>query len=162
MTFVRHLTLRQLGEGDALALHAFRAMAARCDQSAVLAAFDTRLGFPGRAALGALHILVRELGVTGGRRLTIACPGCCQVTADELSLIALLSAAQKRDHQRLDAHLGWLLAGRSSETARSAALAFAGLFQGAMLAIDGPPADLSPSSQDGVFPAIREAGSASS
>lgn len=160
MTFVKSLTVHQLGEGAALALDAFRIMAAGSDPGAVVAAFDARFGFAGRAALGALQLLVREIGTAGGRRVTIACPGCCRMTGDELSVLALLAAAQRRDHQRLGAHLYWLLAGRDSETARVSALAAAGLFRGAGLSIADPPVDVSPPSRLAAFPAMGAIGNA--
>lgn len=160
MTFVKSLTVHQLGEGAGFALDAFRIMAAGGDQSGIVAAFDARFGFPGRAALGAMHMLVREIGTAGGRRVTVACPGCCRMTGDELSLLALLSAAQLREHRRLDAHVSWLLAGRDSETARSAALAVGGLFKGAGLAIEGPPVDVSAPARMSPFAVMRVVGNA--
>jgi hypothetical protein len=135
-------------------------MAAGADQSAVVAAFDARLGFPGRAALGAMHMLVREIGTAGARRVSVACPGCCRMTADELSFLALLSAAQLRDHALADAHVTWLLAGRHSETARSAALAIGGMFKAAGLIIEGPPVELIATPRAPRFPVLRAVGKA--
>lgn len=136
MSFVRSPTTHQLGDGARLALSAFRCMAAGCDHSEVAAAFDGRLGVAGRAALGALLLLVREIGTAGARRVVIGAPGGCRLTADEVSVLALLAAAQRRDHTRIDAHARWLMAGRESATMRTAAMAVGGLFRGADLAID--------------------------
>lgn len=136
MSFVSSPTAPQLGEGALLVLTAFRCMAAGCDQSEVAAAFESRLGVAGRAALGALLLLVREIGTIGGRKVLIAAPGSCRLTADELSTLALLAAAQSRDEPRVAAHIAWLLAGRDSETARAAVLAVGRLFAGAGLALD--------------------------
>ena len=139
MTLIRSFTLREFGEGSRLALDAFRMMAAGGDHSAIVEAFDARLGVLGRGALGALHILVREISAVGRRRVAVACPGCNCMTADELSVLALMSAAQRRDHPMVERHLVWILAGRDSESARSAATAIGGIFSGAGLTITGPP-----------------------
>lgn len=160
MTFLRSPTVHQLGEGAGLALDAFRLMAIGADAGALVAAFDARLGPPGRAALGAMHLLVREIGAAGGRRVMVACPGCCRLTGDELGLFGLLSAAQSRDDARIDAHLAWLLAGRKSDTARSAALAFGGLFKLARLMIEGAPQQSSGAPRLAAFPTMRAAGPA--
>jgi hypothetical protein len=105
-------------------------------------------------------MLVREIGTAGARRVSVACPGCCRMTADELSVLALLSAAQARDHALADAHVTWLLAGRHSLTARSAALAVGGLFKAAGLIIEGPPVELSAASRAPRFPVLRAVGEA--
>lgn len=160
MTFVNLLTVHQLGAGAALALDAFRIMAAGGDPGAVVTAFDRQFGLAGRAALGALQLLVREIGSAGARRVSIACPGCCRMTSDELSVLAMLSAAQRGDHQRLAAHLAWLLAGPDSDTARVSALAVGGLFKGAGLAIEGPPVEVSSPARPAAFPVMRAAGNA--
>ncbi|MDZ7627430.1 MAG: hypothetical protein U5J99_03345 [Parvularculaceae bacterium] len=138
MSFIKSITVHALGEASGLALSAFRMMAAAADSSEIVDRFDAHFGVTGRAGLGAMHLLVREIGTAGARRLCVACPGCCRMTADELSVLALLSAAQARDHARVEAHLIWLLAGRTSETARSAALAIGGLFKSAGLTIENP------------------------
>ena len=141
MIFLNSPTVQQLGEGAELALHAFRLMAAGADASALVAAFDARLGPPGREALGAMHVLVHEIAAAGGRRLTIACPGCCRLTGDELSVLGLLAAAQGHDLDRMSPHVRCLLAGRASETAGRAALAFGGLLRDAGLPVEAAPGD---------------------
>lgn len=160
MTFLSTPILHHLGEGAALVLDAFRMMAVGGETGAVVAAFDARLGPPGRLALGALHLFVHEIGAADGRRLKIACPGCCRLTGDELSVIGLLSAAQARDTARVDAHLVWLFAGRESDTARAAALAFGRLFRGAHLVIDGAPRETPETPGLAAFPGARAAGTA--
>ncbi len=142
MPFVGTCSVRDFGEGARLALDAFRVMAAGGDQSAIVEAFDARLGVLGRGALGALHILVREISAVGRRRVAVAFPGCPRMTADELSVLAMMSAAQRRDHPMVERHLVWILAGRDSETARSAATAIGGILSGAGLTISGPPVTL--------------------
>ncbi len=143
MTFVKSIAVHQFGDASALVLAAFRVIAAGADYGDLVREFDARFDFAGRAELGALHMLVREIGTFGARRVSIACPGCCRLTGDELSVLALLKAAQARDHALVDAHIAWLLAGRDNQTARAAAMAIGGLFTGAGLIFDAPAVEVS-------------------
>jgi hypothetical protein len=136
MAFVTHPSANQLGDGGFLALQAFRCLAAGCDEEEILGLFDARLGILGRAALGALLMLVREIGRAGGRGVVIGAPGSCRLTADEVSALGLLGAAQSNDQERISAHIAWLFAGRESETARAAARAISCLFKEAGLALE--------------------------
>jgi hypothetical protein len=144
MSFDALRTVPRLGAGSALALEAFRLMATGSDESALVARFDAEFGLAGRAALGAMHLLVREIGMRGCRRLTIACPGCCRLTDDEWRILALLGAAQARDVSRVDFHLSCLFDGRGGETARAAAMALGGLFRAAGRELDGPALEIPP------------------
>lgn len=154
MSFVRSPTAHQLGDGALLVLTAFRCMAAGCDQSEIASAFQSRLGVAGQAALGALSLLAWEIGTIGGRRVVIAAPGACRLTADEVGTLALLAAAQTRDDARIDAHIAWLLAGRDSETARAAALAVGGLFKGAGLTLENSCGEISPPARSSGRPPV--------
>ncbi|MDR3507161.1 MAG: hypothetical protein P4L64_04605, partial [Caulobacteraceae bacterium] len=51
----------------------------------------------------------------------LAAPGCFCVTHDELALVALFAAAQEGAHERLDAHLTWLLGARPERPLAAAA-----------------------------------------
>ncbi len=160
MTFLRTFTVHHLDDGGRLALTAFRTMATGADASELMNLFNARLGFSGTAALGAMHLLVKEIGTVGARRVTIACPGCCHVTADELSLVALLAAGQARDHARLESHVAWLLAGRRSETARASALGVGGIFKAAGLTIDCPGVEVTAPLRPPGRAAVRAVGNA--
>ncbi len=135
MTFVSFPSTNNLSEGEQLALNAFRCMAIGCDESDLVAAFDARFGVAGRLALGALFLLVREMGAVGGRQFAVAAPGSCRLTADEAGALALLSAGQQRDECRLDAAIAALFAGRDWASARAAAVALGGLFKAAGLTL---------------------------
>lgn len=141
MTFVSILSAQQLDAGAQLALNALRCVAIGCDDSEVVAAFDLRFGIAGRAALGALFLLVREIKAAGRRPIAVAAPGSCRLTADEAITLALLSAGQTRDDCGIDGHVAALLAGRDSVTARRAALAVGGLFKAAGLTLEIPCVD---------------------
>ncbi|MFN0025057.1 MAG: hypothetical protein ACKVS5_14275 [Parvularculaceae bacterium] len=143
MTFIKTMNIHDLGVGPALALRAFRSMAAGCDHADLVRRFDEVFGFAGRAALGAMHMLVKEIGVAGGRRVAVACPGCCKLTADELSVLALLSAAQERNDPLIEAHAAWLMAGQPAATARAAAIAVSAVFKIAGLTLARPPVEIS-------------------
>ncbi len=138
VTFVPSLSAQHLGEGALLALNALRCMAIGCDESEVVAAFDSRFGVAGRAALGALFLLVREIAAAGRRPIAVAAPGSCRLTADEAITLALLSAGQARDDCGIVGHVAALLAGRESVTARRAAVAVGGLFKAAGLTLEVP------------------------
>jgi hypothetical protein len=111
-------------------------MAIGCDDAEIVAAFDARFGVAGRAAMGALFLLVREIGARSKRPICISAPGSCRVTADEVIALAVLSSGQARDRCRIDGHIAALLAGRESPTARAAAIAIGGLFKAAGLALE--------------------------
>ena len=141
MTFIRSLTLPQLGVGAGYAVWAFRAIAiGHGDCPALLRGYERMFGDDYPHVMGALQLLVRTIGHSGGRRVSLAAPGCCCVTNDELSLVAMLSAAQARDDDRRDAHLCWLTAGCGEEAARSAADAIGAGFRDAGVFIDQPSA----------------------
>jgi len=142
MSFDALRPMPRLGAGSVLALDAFRLMATGSDDGGLVARFDAEFGFAGRAALGALHLLVREIGMRACRRLTIACPGCRRLTDDEWRILALLGAAQARDVSRVDFHLACFIAGRGGETARAAAMALGGLFRDAGRDLDGPALEI--------------------
>ncbi|MEM9617781.1 MAG: hypothetical protein AAF936_07435 [Pseudomonadota bacterium] len=148
MTFVRSLTLQQLGTGAGFAIWGFRAIAiGHSDCPALLRGYERMFGEDYPPALGALHLLARSIGCRGGRRVSLAAPGCCGVTADELSLIAMLSAAQKHNPDRRDAHLRWLTGGRIETAAQSAADAIGEIFWKADVSIKAPSVELWSSEQ---------------
>ena len=106
-----HARLGDLSQGEHMLLWAFRATA--------FGAGDCRLmprqlvenfGPQGQEALTALTVFVRELGLNGRRRITLAAPGSYRLTRDEQSVLALFASAQAEDYARLEAHLAWLLA----------------------------------------------------
>ena len=143
MAFIAQVTIPSLGPGGAYALWGFRASAVGHGHCKVLVhGFQSTLGDYGTPALGALRFLARALVSEGGRRICLAAPGCCGVTCDELSLVALLAAAQADDEDRRDAHLRWLMGGRGEEMARTAALAVATVFREAGFLIEPPPVEL--------------------
>lgn len=144
MTFVRSMRLPDLGVGAGYALWGFRAAAVHHgDCPALVEAFQQTFGEEGSEALFALHVLARILGRDGGRRIALAAPGCCRVTADELSIVAALAAAQEKAEARRDAHLSWLMGGRAEERARGAADLVAASFARASLKIDAPGVEVS-------------------
>jgi hypothetical protein len=160
MAFVITPTTNQLSEGAQFALNAFRCMAANTDPSDVIAAFDQRLGVTGRATLGAFHLLAREMGTAGVRRIAIAAPGSCRVTRDELGVLALLSAAQALDGTRTAAQVAWLLGGRRNETLAAAASAIGSAFKSAGLSVDSSGLENSPVRGSTLGAAAKFAGAA--
>lgn len=143
MPFSTAITIPDLGPGAGYALWGFRAAATgHVSCPALVNGYEDAFGDFGRPALGALRMLAREIGSAGGRRVTIAAPGCCCVTADELSIVALLSAAQAKDTALCDAHLSWLMCGRGERGARAAAMSLGGIFASAGMTIERPEIEL--------------------
>ena len=143
MTFVASLTIPQLGCGAGYALWAFRAAAiGRFDCPALIRGFDRVFEDRSADARGALLNFARAIGSQGNRRIGLGQPGCCGVTSDELSIVAVLAAAQNRDNDRRDAHLLWLLGRRDVRIAATTANAVGAAFKSGGLMIDPPPIQL--------------------
>lgn len=118
MTFINGIGLPQLGTGAGFALWAFRAIASGCKGCGVLQkGFQHAFADDSAEALCDMTGFVRILGTNGARRITLSEAGCCRVTADELSIIATLSAAQQQDSPLCQAHIHWLMAGKHSDVA---------------------------------------------
>ena len=106
-----HARLCDLSHGEHMLLWAFRAAAFGAgDCHLVRRQFEESCGPLGLEALTALSVFVRELGLNGRRKITLAAPGSYRLTRDEQSVLAVFAAAQAEDYARLDAHLAWLLA----------------------------------------------------
>ncbi|MEL6277267.1 MAG: hypothetical protein AAFY22_06785 [Pseudomonadota bacterium] len=136
--------ISDLGIGTGYALWGFRASAARhANCPTLIRGFDQALSRYGRLALMELEAFARILGSKGRRRLSIGCPGCASVTADELSIAALLSAAQIRNEDLADAHAAWLMAGCGEQEAKEAAHRVGWLFCAGCLEIKAPPIEIS-------------------
>lgn len=103
--------LGDLLQGEHMLLWAFRASAFGAgDCHLIRRHYEESCGPLGLEALTALQVFVRELGVSGRRKVTLAAPGSYRLTRDEQSILALFAAAQAEDYVRMEAHLAWLLA----------------------------------------------------
>jgi len=106
-----HARLCDLTQGEHMLLWAFRAHAFGAGGCGLIRRqFEDACGPLGLEALTALSVFVRELGLVGKRRITLAAPGSYRLTRDEQSVLAVFAAAQEEDYPRLEAHLSWLLA----------------------------------------------------
>ena len=160
MTFVTSVALPDLSVGAGYALWGFRAAAARHIQCPTLIrGFEDAFDDFARPALGGLEMFAHALGVLGGRKIKIAGPGCGYTTADELSIISLLSAAQAQNKGLCKAHLSWLMCGKGEETALTAALGIGEIFQSAGFGIHAPDVKITPSI-DKSFTSFHQAGRA--
>src|ERR1700748_2953591 len=93
-----------------LLVWALRAIAVgHADCPAVRQAFNAACGSAGDMARMGYFLLVRQIGVTGKRRLTLHIPGSICLSPDERSIVAVVAAAQDAirtgDESRLRAHL---------------------------------------------------------
>lgn len=101
--------LPDFGLGTGIAVWGFRACASghgKCPP--VARGFDEAFGERGPEALADIMQLVRIFGSAGRRQISIAMPGCGRMTADELSMAAMLAAAQAGHSDERDAHATWL------------------------------------------------------
>lgn len=143
MTFVASMTMPQLGCGAGYALWAFRAAAiGHFDCPALVRGFDRVFEDRSAEARGALLQFARAIGSCGGRRIGLGQPGCCGVTNDELSIVAVLAAAQNKEDARRDAHLSWLLGRSNVRVAATTADAVGAAFRSGGLMIAQPPIQL--------------------
>ena len=143
MTYVSSFSISQLGCGAGYALWGFRAAAiGHLDCCALTRGYDSAFGAESAPARGAVLVFARVVGSVGNRRITLGAPGCGGATCDELSIIAVLAAAQNKDPELRDAHLLWLRARRGCKTAGAAADAVATRFTSAGLIINAPPIEL--------------------
>lgn len=143
MTFVASMTIPQLGCGAGYALWAFLAAAiGHFDCPALVRGFDRLFESRSVEARDALYHFARAIGSHGNRRIGLGQPGCCGVTSDEMSIVAVLAAAQTKDGARRDAHLLWLLGHRDVQNAAANANAVGAAFKSGGLMIDQPPIQL--------------------
>lgn len=141
--FVRGLTVPELGFGAGFALWGFRACArGQVMCCAVIHGFERMFGDDAPAVLSNLLALARMMGGKGRRKIGLAMPGCAGVTADEVSVAALLAAAQAGETEKRDAHLAWLFAGPAPEAASAAADRVGRLFLKHGLSLRAPEAAL--------------------
>lgn len=159
MTFVRSLTIPDLGPGAGFALWAFRAAAiGHIGCCALRRGYDEAFGPEAERALAAIDRLARAIGNEGGRVITLSHPGCGRVTADELSLTAALAAAQAGDIDKRNAHLNWLMCARTEKEARLIADEIGALFMTAGLSISAPPVELYQATTERCFTVHHRAG----
>ncbi len=161
MAYIPSLTIPQLGLAAGYILWGFRAAAMRHTECRVLReGYQRALGPDGDSALECMHELVRSIGLHGGRKILIGEPGCCGVTADELSVVALIASAQEQDGERRDAHLRWLMGRHGEDRARLAADTIGALFLTAGMGINPPDLELEDHSEGRDFKTHHEAGHA--
>ena len=140
-----HVRLCDLTQGEHMLLWAFRAHAFGAgDCRLVRRQFEETCGPMGLEALTALSVFVRELGLSGRRKVALAAPGSYRLTADEQSVLALFAAAQADDYPRLDAHLAWLLADAPRAPFPAAACLLAQAFALNGLLLRAPVAETAP------------------
>lgn len=138
------MALPGLGTGAGFALWCFRAMAWGCTGCKVLCnGFDRAFGDDGPRAFEKMRDFTKLLGNAGSHRIHLAGSGCCRVTADELSVVAVLAAAQDHDYERCKAHLSWLMGRCEDSVAVTAACRVASVFRVARLQINAPSIELS-------------------
>lgn len=155
--FLNKTLITDLGFGAGFTLWGFRAMASGCGgcktmRSGFQKAFssDNRAlqmtdGEPiGLPAMKALAELCRLIGTLGRRKIVLSSSGSMRLTADELSLVAALSAAQAGDSNLCQTHLLWLLGTSDTEPSYQAAVTYGLICAEAGIFIHEPKIETSP------------------
>ncbi len=138
--FVSGIYLPQLGTGAGMALLGFRAAAGGNTQCCVLQrCFSTAFSGDAVPILSDFHVLAHILGQEGRRRVSLSRPGVARLTPDEISIVAMLSSAQRGDTFARDAHLSWLLARRPARAFSRIVEQIADRFAYSGLEIKAPP-----------------------
>ncbi len=110
--FLKGAHLPDLGPGAGYVVFALRACACGAGQSCrVRRVFDSAFGADGEAMQRDFNTFAKLLGHAGQRAVTLAPPGTCRMTADEMSFVAAMAAAQSGRIEQLSAHLTWMFAG---------------------------------------------------
>lgn len=135
--FIENKLITDLGFGSGFALWGFRAIASgktECRHFTVgfnrAFSIDNDVirsqhgGTTGRLAMNALKSFSYQLGTLGKRKIILSSSGTLNVTADELSIIAALAAAQAGRDDVCHLHLTWLLAHSDTTYARHAAITY--------------------------------------
>lgn len=140
--FLSGVSLPELGAGAGYAIFGWRACArGAVDCCAVRRTFANVFGAEGDAARRSVDAFANMLGCIGRRSVSLAMPGTPRVTADEMSFVAALAAAQSGQTEKLEAHLTWLFAGGYPDEAREAVTCTASIFYQHGIWVDEPNMD---------------------
>ena len=137
--------ISELGPGAGYALWDFRTAAIdHIDRPALRSGFYEVFRHDTEQSLRWFYSFAGTLGNSGSRRISIAYPDCETITADEMSIVALLSCAQPRDAAQCALYLSWLMCGRNEDQALTlkASLNIGALFQAAGLQIEKPEIEI--------------------
>ena len=108
--FRKDVHVSDLSDGASLFLMTFRGLAFAGEGCQCLKkVYENQFGEHASTVLRDIQSFIRVVGSSGQRRVRLAQPGCGRITHDEVSLLAIVNAAQDYDHQRLDSYLCWLL-----------------------------------------------------
>ncbi len=140
--FLSGVSLPELGAGAGYAIFGWRACArGAVNCCAVRRTFANTFGSDGPAARQCIDAFANMLGCIGRRPITLAMPGTPRVTADEMSFVAALAAAQSGQTEKLEAHLTWLFAGGYPAEASEAVTCAASIFYQHGVWVDEPNMD---------------------
>lgn len=135
--FIENKSITDLGFGGGFALWRFRAIASsKMTCRHFTAGFNRAFsidnddvksqhgGTSGRLAMNALKSFSYQLEALGKRKIILSSSGTLNVTADELSIVAALAAAQAGRDDVCHLHLTWFLAHSDTTYAKHAAMTY--------------------------------------
>ncbi|MEM1370586.1 MAG: hypothetical protein AAGG02_21825 [Cyanobacteria bacterium P01_H01_bin.15] len=150
------IRIPDIGMGASVALWGFRAAAFNHTQCPALrAGFQEAMGPYGNIGVERLSILTQAIMRSGKRNIDLSPMPSFDVTSDELSIVAILAAAQNDDGDLCSSHMSWLLCGGPQSEVNRAAHDVAEAFTLANLDLLKPGIELilkGPSSNATVFP----------
>jgi len=121
--------LRNLRYAEHFCVWAMRTSVACSPQCrTLLREFESAFGRRAADGLECWHDLLKAL-TRGARKVRIGRPGLIQLTHDELSLTAMLAAAQAHDRDRFMAHARWIMAHDRLDDVYDEARRFTGLLR---------------------------------
>ncbi len=140
MGIVKTVKLPDLGAGGCILIWTFRGLVAdERNKPTLLKGYTDYFGDQGEIVLDAVQNTVYTIGRSGGRPLSLSKPGCCCVSADELSIVGVFAACFHNDTARYNAYLDWLMSKDRRQSAKHAIDDAMRLFQQSNIQIDHPP-----------------------
>lgn len=158
---VANIRLSDLPFSSAFSLWGFRAIATgHVNCPAVINGYHRALGQHAEKSYKALKNFVFSLSRSGRRSIKIAMPGCLGVTADELSILGAIHAAQTQQNSLLRSHLSWLLGSTKMTLAYHSTMGFGLSILDAGLCVSKPALNIqsSDNAQHGALYTITNTG----
>lgn len=139
VTHIGNVRLTDLAFASQFSIWGFRAVATghhRCP--IVTEGYRITLFEHSETGYQALQDFVFSLAQTGRRKVKISMSGCLKVTADELSILSAIHAAQTRQQLLLESNIKWLLGGQSTPAVYEAITKFGSALSSAGLHVSMP------------------------
>ena len=126
---VNDMRLKDLGSAGGMTGWGVRAsVLGKGEAPEVIESFEWAVGADARRMLDEIATFVTSMASDGRRKVQICCPCSHGVSADEVSLAAMLEAAQSGRFDEMQAHATWLYAAGMPSTAAESACRIGALY----------------------------------